>query len=98
SSPHLSFPTRRSSDLTRLPLRRTEPRIRATAPFTLVVPTYGFGRKDKVVPPQVIRFLNDPQNRKYLTGVVGAGNRNFNQDYCLRSEEHTSELQSRFDL
>lgn len=71
---------------TRLPLRRTEPKIKATSPFTLVVPTYGFGRKDKVVPPQVIRFLNDPENRKHLIGVVGAGNMNFNKDYCLAAE------------
>ena len=32
---------------------------------------------ERPVPRQVIRFLNDPQNRQLIRGVIAAGNRNF---------------------
>ena len=48
--------------------------------FLLILPTYG--TPDRPVPPQVIKFLNEKQNRSLLRGVIGAGNTNFNQNYC----------------
>lgn len=67
-----------------IPLRpRLEGTLRATRPFVLVVPTYGSGRRSGAVPKQVITFLNDPDNRQLLRGVIAAGNTNFGEDYCL---------------
>ncbi|MGO1284773.1 MAG: class Ib ribonucleoside-diphosphate reductase assembly flavoprotein NrdI [Brachybacterium sp.] len=68
----------------RIPLRpRLEGSLLATQPFVLIVPTYGSGRRSGAVPKQVIHFLNDPENRHLLRGVIAAGNTNFGQDYCL---------------
>ncbi|UDL16425.1 NrdI-like flavodoxin [Microbacterium phage Zooman] len=52
-------------------------------PFILFTPTYGGGsRKGADVPKQVIRFLNVPENRALLRGVVSSGNTNFGADFC----------------
>lgn len=68
----------------RIPLRpRTEGMIRVSRPYVLVVPSYGGGDAKKAVPRQVITFLNDPQNRSLIRGVVTAGNTNFGEDYCI---------------
>lgn len=68
----------------RIPLRpRVEGLIRVNRPFVLVVPTYGGGEPSTAVPKQVIFFLNDPQNRGLLRGVITAGNTNFGAHYCL---------------
>ncbi|GAA3686308.1 class Ib ribonucleoside-diphosphate reductase assembly flavoprotein NrdI [Arthrobacter ginkgonis] len=67
----------------RIPLYATEPRLVATRPFVLVLPTYGGEEGRHSVPPQVVRFLNDERNRSLLRGVIGAGNTNFGKAYCL---------------
>ncbi|WP_427870197.1 class Ib ribonucleoside-diphosphate reductase assembly flavoprotein NrdI [Leucobacter luti] len=68
----------------RIPLRpRIEGQIRVTNPFVLVVPTYGGGEPSGAVPKQVIQFLNDPENRGLMRGVITAGNTNFGEHYCL---------------
>ena len=67
----------------RVPLRASEPALRAREPFVLVVPTYGGGNHGGAVPKQVIRFLNDPANRALLRGVIAAGNTNFGAAYCV---------------
>ncbi|KAB1942688.1 MAG: class Ib ribonucleoside-diphosphate reductase assembly flavoprotein NrdI [Flaviflexus sp.] len=68
----------------RIPLRpRLEGMIRVACPFVLVVPTYGGGEQAGAVPKQVIAFLNDPDNRALLRGVITAGNTNFGEHYCL---------------
>src|SRR5688500_2642833 len=72
------------SDAARIPLHAKDESLVACEPFVLVVPTYGGTGGEGSVPNQVIRFLNNPQNRGLLRGVIGAGNTN-------RSEEHTSE-------
>ncbi|MEP3667915.1 MAG: class Ib ribonucleoside-diphosphate reductase assembly flavoprotein NrdI [Roseibium sp.] len=46
-------------------------------PFVLITPTYGDHDGVGAVPKPVVRFLNDPQNRAHLVGVIGGGNRNF---------------------
>lgn len=73
-------------DSERIPLRRTEPDLNVDFPFLLILPTYGFGEPEKTVPKQVIRFLNNPENRKHIVGVIGAGNTNFNTDYCRAAQ------------
>ncbi|EPO1791789.1 class Ib ribonucleoside-diphosphate reductase assembly flavoprotein NrdI [Cronobacter turicensis] len=57
-------------------------RLRADAPYILVVPSYGGGGTAGAVPRQVIRFLNDEHNRALLRGVIAAGNRNFGEGFC----------------
>lgn len=66
----------------RLPLRRTDPEVLAENPFILITPTYGNGTVQGAVPKQVIRFLNNPDNRALLRGVVAGGNRNFGVGYA----------------
>lgn len=70
----------------RIPLRAADPHLSATAPYVLIVPTYGGGHAAGAVPKQVIRFLNDPANRAMLRGVVSAGNTNFGAAFCLAGD------------
>jgi protein involved in ribonucleotide reduction len=58
----------------------------STAPFILFVPTYGGGSDRSAIPRQVRRFLNVPQNRDLLRGVVGLGNTNFGEHFCKAAD------------
>lgn len=73
-------------DASRIPLRSTDEPLKATEPYVLLVPTYGGGKTGGAVPKQVIRFLNDPENRALIRGVISAGNTNFGRAYCLAGE------------
>lgn len=73
-------------DAERIPLHANERPLRATEPFVLVVPTYGGTGGAGSVPKQVIRFLNDPQNRGLIRGVISAGNTNFGDNYCAAGD------------
>ena len=70
-------------DAQRIPLRRTDPFLSVSEPYVLFVPSYGGGEEDSAVPRQVIKFLNDPQNRALCLGVIAAGNMNFGSHYCI---------------
>lgn len=70
----------------RIPLYPKDAPLLATRPFVLVVPTYGGTGGEGSVPKQVIRFLNTPQNRKLIRGVIGAGNTNFGDNYCMAAD------------
>ena len=60
--------------------------LRACRPFVLIVPTYcGEGGKG-AVPKQVIRFLNDAENRAHIRGVIAAGNSNFGDTYGIAGD------------
>jgi protein involved in ribonucleotide reduction len=73
-------------DAARLPLYTSEPTLLATRPFILVLPTYGGDKGVGAVPRQVVKFLNVEQNRSLLRGVIGAGNTNFGETYCLAAD------------
>ncbi|MBT2537919.1 MULTISPECIES: class Ib ribonucleoside-diphosphate reductase assembly flavoprotein NrdI [Arthrobacter] len=73
-------------DVARIPLYQREAELVATEPFVLVVPTYGGTGGEGSVPKQVIRFLNNPQNRKLIRGVIGAGNTNFGDNFCMAGD------------
>jgi protein involved in ribonucleotide reduction len=73
-------------EVARIPLYPKDAPLLATRPFVLVVPTYGGTGGEGSVPKQVIRFLNNPQNRKLLRGVIGAGNTNFGDNYCMAAD------------
>ena len=70
----------------RIPLRPTDEPLVADEEFVLVVPTYGGGNGRGAVPKQVIKFLNDERNRKHIRGVIGAGNTNFGEAYCVAGD------------
>ena len=54
--------------------------------YVLFVPTYGSGHDEYVIPLPVKKFLNIPQNRSLLRGVVGTGNKNFGEHYGKAAE------------
>jgi len=70
----------------RIPLHPGEPHLKATNPYVLVLPTYGAGEGPGAVPKQVIKFLNDPDNRALIRGVVVGGNTNFGKAYGLAGD------------
>lgn len=70
----------------RMPLFTKDPTLQATRPFVLVLPTYGGITGKGAVPRQVVKFLNNEQNRSLLRGVIGAGNTNFGETYCLAAD------------
>lgn len=73
-----------------IPLRGGERPLQITEPYVLVTPTYGGGQgrgeEKGAVPKQVVRFLNNPENRSLIRGVISAGNTNFGQAYCLAGD------------
>lgn len=70
----------------RLPLYTAEETLLAMDPYVLVLPTYGGTEGHGAVPKQVIKFLNIEQNRALIRGVIGAGNTNFGETYCLAAD------------
>ena len=70
----------------RIPLYARDEPLQVSEPYVLVVPTYGGGDNKGAVPKQVIKFLNDAQNRSLIRGVIGAGNTNFGTGYCLAGD------------
>ncbi len=74
----------------RIPLHSTDADLVVDEPFVLVTPTYGGGQgrgeEKGAVPRQVIRFLNDEQNRSLIRGVISAGNTNFGEHFCIAGE------------
>ncbi len=71
------FVERLDFDALRLPLEASAEVPVMTKPFVLVCPSYADGQGRGAVPKSVIHFLNQPQNRQWLRGVIGSGNRNF---------------------
>lgn len=77
----------------RLPLRtREEPPV-MEEPYVLAVPTYGRPEGSGAVPPQVVKFLNIEANRRLLRGVLGAGNTNFGDKFCLAADKIAAKCQ-----
>jgi protein involved in ribonucleotide reduction len=70
----------------RIPVMASETPLMMSDPYVLIVPTYGGGDDATSVPKQVIRFLNQKQNRDLIRGVIAAGNTNFGDKYCRAGE------------
>lgn len=70
----------------RIPLYPKEEHLVVDEDFVLVVPTYGGGNGRGAVPKQVIKFLNVESNRNLLRGVIGSGNKNFHESYCIAGD------------
>ena len=82
----------------RIPLKRNDAPLLVDQPHVLVVPTYGGGAGmtgdyARPVPKQVIKFLNVEQNRKWLRGVIAAGNINFGSDFAKAGEVISAKCQ-----
>lgn len=68
----------------RIPLSPRDSTVQTSEPYILLTPTYGGGGRNEVrdaVPKQVIKFLNNPENRKNIRGVIASGNINFGRTY-----------------
>lgn len=77
----------------RIPIKAEEAgTFTISEPATLILPTYGANGRD-FVPRQVIRFLNQEQNRLLIDSVIGSGNVNFLEDYCRGADIVAEKLQ-----
>lgn len=65
----------------RIPVRGNLTETLTTNPYVLICPSYG-EKQHGHVPPQVRKFLTNPDNRKNCVGVIGAGNINFGPEYA----------------
>ncbi|MFD1318767.1 class Ib ribonucleoside-diphosphate reductase assembly flavoprotein NrdI [Loigolactobacillus zhaoyuanensis] len=69
-----------------------------TAPYFAFVPTYldGGNGIDNGVKELLTNVLGEyiayHTNRKYCRGVVGSGNRNFNEQYCLTAKRYAHDF------
>jgi len=70
----------------RIPLRPKDEPLRVREEYVLIVPTYGGGNIKGAVPKQVIKFLNNPENRALCRGVISSGNTNFGKAYCIAGD------------
>ncbi|MFT4014220.1 MAG: class Ib ribonucleoside-diphosphate reductase assembly flavoprotein NrdI [Paracoccus sp. (in: a-proteobacteria)] len=77
------FVTRLGRPASRIPISPKEAMPRPEHPFVLICPTYSDGQGRGAVPKQVIHFLNDPDRRAMIRGVIASGNRNFGATYAL---------------
>lgn len=73
--------------MTRIPIKwDDESPLVVENDYVLLVPTYGGGNERHTVPRQVVKFLNIPENRAHIKGVVGLGNTNFGDHYCMAAQ------------
>lgn len=70
----------------RIPISMKEEMKPVDEPYVLISPTYADDDGSKAVPKQVIRFLNNPVNRKYMQGVISSGNRNFGEKFAYSGD------------
>lgn len=81
----------------RIPLIDRSGSFRVDRPYVLISPTYGGGKTGGLgkpaahagggyVPKQVIRFLNNEENRSLIRGVIAAGNTNFGEEFCMAGD------------
>jgi len=66
----------------RIPVSPKDEMPAVRRPFVLVLPTYCDDDGNGGVAKQVIRFLNDPENRAWIRGVVAGGNTNFGRFFA----------------
>jgi protein involved in ribonucleotide reduction len=92
--------TRRFVEKLKLMARRipvsSDETLHAENPFVLIVPSYGGGEAKGAVPKQVIRFLNEANNRSHIRGVIAAGNTNFGAAYGIAGDIISAKCQVPF--
>ena len=77
------FVTRLGLPAARIPITAADEMPSLERPYVLICPTFADGEGRGAVPKQVIRFLNDPDRRALLRGVIATGNRNFGATFAL---------------
>lgn len=80
------FVTKLGFPSARIPLYPKDEPLTVDREYVLLVPTYGGGSVKGAVPKQVIRFLNNPENRALCVGVISSGNTNFGEAYCIAGD------------
>ena len=88
------FTSQLEGDSLRIPLHWDESNpLVVTKPYILIVPSYCAGNKSlNAIPKQVIKFLNIKENRDLCQGVIGSGNRNYGDKYCLGAKQVAKKL------
>src|SRR5207249_7458720 len=87
-----SFPTRRSSDLHHPQIARL-----GSGPYRLLIPSLALDRRSGTPCEKTQRARQQVLAGREQQVIIGGRERR-NPPMITRSEEHTSELQSRFDL
>ncbi|WP_112811163.1 class Ib ribonucleoside-diphosphate reductase assembly flavoprotein NrdI [Ensifer sp.] len=77
----------------RIPVSAADGPLEIKEPYVLVVPTYCGDDGRGAVPKQVIRFLNDADNRSHIRGVIAAGNSNFGATYGIAGDVISAKCQ-----
>ncbi len=77
------FVTKTGLPAHRIPTSPKDGNLKVRDPFVLVMPTFAGEDGRGAVPKQVMRFLNDPDNRALLKGVIGSGNTNFGPMFAI---------------
>ena len=80
------FVEKLSGNAIRIPIDWDNGPIKLSYDYVLLVPTYGGGSEKSAIPRQVRHFLNIPENRDNLRGVIGLGNTNFGDNFCKAAE------------
>lgn len=69
-----------------------------SGPFFVFVPTYleggnGIDNGDQEILTETMReYLEYEDNSKHCLGVVGSGNKNFNNQYCLTAKQYAAQF------
>ena len=79
--------------LERIPLYPVEKFLNVDYDYVLFCPTYGDGNDTRIVPKQVIKFLNDENNRSHCVAVIAGGNLNFGEFYGRAGRVLSAKLQ-----
>lgn len=73
-----------------------------TEPFVAFVPTYLDGGNgmdsgtNEIITNTLGEYIAFSNNKNYLKGVIGSGNRNFNWQYCLTAKQYAEKFQVPF--
>lgn len=76
----------------------TVPECEYKEPFFVFVPTYLSGQNEQNEGTEekftqaIGDFLDYENNYKYCLGIIGSGNRNFNNQYCLTARKYSKEF------
>ncbi|MFD1429078.1 class Ib ribonucleoside-diphosphate reductase assembly flavoprotein NrdI [Lacticaseibacillus mingshuiensis] len=73
-----------------------------TEPFFVLVPTYLDGGNGidngvkELMTTAMGDYLAEPGNAELCRGIIGSGNRNFNEQYCLTAKRYAAEFNAPF--
>ncbi|QVI38372.1 class Ib ribonucleoside-diphosphate reductase assembly flavoprotein NrdI [Lacticaseibacillus casei] len=73
-----------------------------TKPFFVMVPTYLDGGNGidngvkELMTNAMSDYLAEGENAEYCLGIIGSGNRNFNEQYCLTAKRYAKEFDAPF--